>query len=182
MSGVILVRHALPEVRQGIASKLWELSDASREDTVLLAHALPPVSAIYTSDELKARQTAEVLGLRLGLLVNVDPGFAEVDRPGVWDRDYREVAAGYLRGARENGWEPQDVVLDRFAAAISRATAKPEGDIIVVNHGLAMTLWLSTVVTHDAEAWWRELTFPDAWRVDTTAGTLERLWMGGARG
>ena len=182
MSAVILVRHALPEVKQGLSSKLWELSDASREDCVLLAHALPPVSAVWSSDELKARQTADVLGLRLGLPVEVDSGFAEVDRPGVWDRDYREVAEGYLSGADEPGWEPREAVVARFGATIARATRVAAGDVVVVNHGLAMSLWVASVAGIDLVTWWRELTFPDAWRVEVEAGSVERLWMGGARG
>ena len=69
MSAVILIRHAMPEVVQGTSSKFWGLSEAAREDCVMLAHALPAglASPIWSSDERKARETAEVLGLRLGL-------------------------------------------------------------------------------------------------------------------
>ena len=182
MSGVILVRHAMPEVKQGVASKLWELGDAGREDGVLLAHALPPVSAIWSSDEIKARQTAEVLSLRLGPPVQIDAGFAEADRPNIWDRDYKEVAAGYLRGVEEEGWEPREMVVARFAAAMHRATAAANGDIVVVDHGLAMTLWLGSVTELERDPWWRELTLPDAWRFDFESKALEHVWLGGARG
>ena len=85
MSRLILVRHAMPEVVQGTSAKFWGLNEAAREDCVLLAHALPPgISRILSSDERKARETAEVLGLRLGLEVDIDPRFQEVDRPQVW--------------------------------------------------------------------------------------------------
>lgn len=180
MSAIILVRHAMPEVDRGVASKLWGLSESSREDCVLLAHALPAgISRIWTSDERKARETAEVLALRLGLIVRVDSRFAEVDRPQAWDRDYRDVAAGYLRGVDEPGWEQREAVAARFGAGIEAAMAGATGDVVVVNHGLAMTLWLGSVIKLDAVAWWRSLSFPDAWRFDLQEGSLERIWMGG---
>jgi len=181
---VILVRHAMPEVQPGVASTLWGLSESSREDCVLLAHALPPgISAIWSSDERKANETADVLGLRLGLPVHMDARFAEVDRPPVWDRDYREVAAAYLAGTREAGWEKPESVAKRFAAGIESALAATNGDILVVNHGLAMTLWLNTAVKlENPVSWWQSLTFPDAWRLDLEAQALARTWMAGRAG
>lgn len=171
----------MPNVERGVASRLWGLSAASREDCVLLAHALrSPVSAIWTSDEPKARETAEVIGLRLGIEVQVDHAFAEADRPEIWDRDYREVAAAYLRGVVEPGWEARETVIRRFSGGVARAASGAEGAVVVVNHGLAMTLWLSTKTELDVEPWWRALTLPDAWRFDPATGALEHLWMGGA--
>lgn len=181
MSGIVLVRHAMPNVERGVASRLWGLSEASREDCVLLAHALPsPVTAIWSSDEPKARETAEVIGLRLGLPVQLDHAFAEVDRPEVWDRDYREVAAAYLRGVIEPGWETRDAVIRRFEDGVARASNGATNDVMIVNHGLAMTLWLSTKTRFEVEPWWRALMLPDAWRFDPATGVLEHLWLGGA--
>lgn len=182
MSGVILVRHAMPEVVCGVSSKLWGLGEVSREDCVLLAHALPPgISRVWSSDERKAKETADVIGLRLGLPVSVDVGFGEVDRPDVWDRDYREVAAGYLGGADEPGWEDRRAVTGRFAAAVARASSGTEQDIVIVSHGMAMTLWMASLSPIAAVDWWRALTFPDAWRIEIETGVVERVWMGGAR-
>ena len=180
MSGVILIRHAMPEVVPGVSSKLWGLSEASREDCVLLAHALPAgIAAIWTSDERKARETADVLALRVGLPLMIDARFAEVDRPDVWDRDYRDMAAGYLRGVDEPGWEQRTAVAERFDAGIEAATAGATGDVVIVNHGLAMTLWLASVTQLESVTWWRSLSFPDAWRFDPRGGSLEHVWMGG---
>lgn len=183
MSAIILIRHAMPEVVQGTSSKFWGLSEAAREDCVMLAHAMPVglASPVWSSDERKARETAEVLGLRLGLDVAIDPRFQEVDRPQVWDRDYREVAEGYLGGTHEPGWESQASVVTRFSAAVAEAQTGG-GDVVVVSHGMAMSLWVASIAGIDIVPWWRELTFPDAWRVEVDGGSVERLWMGGARG
>ncbi len=185
MNRVIVVRHALPEIERGTASKLWGLSDSSREDCVLMAHALPKDLApiILCSDERKARETAEVLALRLGLQVNADDRLAEVDRPQVWDRDYREVAASYLAGAPEPGWEARESVMARFSAGVAAAReAAGERDVAIVSHGMAMSLWAASVTSIDVAAWWRELTLPDAWRIDFEQGAIEHLWIGGAAG
>lgn len=182
MSGVILVRHAMPEVMRGVSSRQWGLSEASREDCVLLAHALPPdIGRVWSSDERKAKETADVIGLRLGLPVGVDAGFGEVDRPEVWDRDYREAAAGYLAGAGEPGWEDRPAVTRRFAAAVARASSGTEQDIVIVSHGMAMTLWVASIAPIAVVEWWRGLTFPDAWRIEIERGTVERVWLGGSR-
>jgi len=182
MSCVIVVRHAMPEVVRGVSSRQWGLSEASREDCVLLAHALPPgIGRVWSSDERKAKETADVVGLRLGLPVSVDVGFGEVDRPDVWDRDYREVAAGYLGGADEPGWEERAAVVRRFAAAVGRAQGGTTGDVVIVTHGMAMSLWVASVAPVAVVEWWRALTFPDAWRIEIETGMVERGWMGGAR-
>jgi broad specificity phosphatase PhoE len=181
-ANIILVRHAMPEVEPGIASKLWGLSEASREDCVLLAHALPPgISAIWSSDERKARETADVLELRLGLPVHIDARFAEIDRPPVWDRDYQEVAAGYLAGAPEPGWEPREDVLARFSAGIAEARASAAGTVAVVSHGMAISLWVASVSPIEIVSWWRALALPDAWVVDVDAGEVWPVRPGGVR-
>ena len=162
----------MPEVQQGVASVLWGLGESAREDCVLLAHALPDELAptVWASGERKARETADVLALRKGLVVESDHRFGEVDRPQIWDRDYREVAATYLAGSTETEWEDRDQVRQRFGAAVTDAVNGAGGrDVLVVNHGLAMSLWVASVADIRLVEWWRALTFPDAWRVDTEA-------------
>lgn len=180
--GLILVRHAMPLVTPGVASTLWPLSEHAREDCVLLAHALPDdIGPIFTSSEVKARETAAVLALRKGVSVVEDAGFGEVDRPAVWDEDYRAAAAGYLAGQQRAGWEPRERVVARFGAAVDRALAGGgEGDLVVVNHGLALSLWLASTVAIDLVGFWRALSFPDAWRLDVESRALERLNLGEA--
>jgi len=178
MPGLILVRHAMPEVVQGVSSKLWRLTESAREDCVLLAHALPAGIApiIGSSEEPKAQETAAVIALRRGYEVVSDPGFGEVDRPEIWDRDYREVAANYLAGTTEPDWEPQESVVARFGAAAERLrNRQPDGDLVVATHGLAMSLFLASIAEVDIVPFWRSLTFPDAWRVDTKGRTLRRI-------
>lgn len=180
--GVILVRHAMPQVIVGTASTLWRLSEPAREDCVLLAHALPKDLApvIYTSPEPKAAETAAIIALRLGLEVVADARLAEADRPQGWEDDYRATVLRYLAGGEEAGWEPAVAVRGRFAAAVEGAlAAHTAGDILVSNHGMALSLYCADVAEIDLAGFWRELTFPDAWRLDLERRTLERLYFGG---
>ncbi len=179
--GVILVRHAMPEVTRGLASALWPLSEAAKEDCVLLAHALPagPGSIIVTSDERKAAETATVIAMRRGRDVVHDERLREVDRPQTWDDDYRSLVLRYLGGEARAGWEPQGSVIARFGAAIEEADMRLgelPGDLVVSNHGMALSLWLASVADIDLVPFWRALTFPDAWRWDPATGEVRRLF------
>jgi 2,3-bisphosphoglycerate-dependent phosphoglycerate mutase len=145
---VILVRHAMPELDPAVPHHDWHLGEAGRAAARELAAHLSRDARVVSSDEPKARETAE----ELGLPVRLDARLREVSRPAVWRDDYRALARRYVGGESLPGWEPHDAVIARFRAA---ATAD-----IVVTHGLAMTLFLG----QDA-AFWEELRFPDAWRV-----------------
>lgn len=183
MSRLILVRHALPEVVQGVASTLWGLSESAREDCVVLAHNLDlPLSGppIYSSAERKAKETADVLALRLGRDTAMDAGFGETDRPDVWNEDYRALVVRYLGGESIPGWEPRASVVSRFTAACDRAIAAANGaDVVVVNHGQALSLYLDSVVSIDLVPFWRALTLPDAWALDLETKTLTHVHVAG---
>lgn len=181
--GIILVRHAMPEVAPGVAPALWGLSEPAGEDCVLVAHALPAELApsIHTSGERKAEQTAAILGMRLGLTLTIDPRLGEVDRPGEWVEDHRAMAAAYLAGTNHPGWEPRDAVVARFATAVGDALVlehESAGDIVVVNHGMALSLYLAHATGIETVTFWQALTFPDAWRFDLGSGELTHLYSG----
>jgi broad specificity phosphatase PhoE len=137
---------------------------------------------VWTSDEPKANETASVIALRRGLDLRVDARLAEVDRPSTWDEDYRALAVRYLMGEELPGWEPRESVVVRFAAAIVDAAAGGDGrDFVVVDHGLAFSLYAASVVGSalDIAGFWRALAFPDAWRMDLDTGALTRLFVVG---
>ena len=106
--GLILVRHAMPEVVPGVSSTLWRLSQSSREDCVLLAHALnrPLAAPVLTSGQPKVDETAAIVAMRRGLNTRIDPRVREAEQPAAWlEGDYRAVAAAYLDGDNRHGWE-----------------------------------------------------------------------------
>lgn len=182
---IILVRHAMPETVRGVAPSLWRLGDPAKEDCVLLAHALPRglAGTVYTSDEPKASETAAIIAMRLGLQVAQDARLREVDRPEEWLDDHRAAVRDYLRSGHRPGWEPPEAAGRRFAATVDQAReALPTGDLVLVNHGMALTLYAARYATLDIVAFWEGLRFPDAWALDLESAALERLFPGGLAG
>jgi broad specificity phosphatase PhoE len=191
--GVILVRHAMPAIVPSVSSKLWELDEHAKEDCVLLAHALPKsiASPVIASGQRKAEQTAAVIALRLGLQTLSDERVREVEQTTGWiEGNYRAVAMAYLGGDTGKGWEARDDVATRFAAAVGEARSTAgERDVVIVNHGLALSLYLQSLSPEvldrdgrrpfDIVPFWCGLTLPDAWRLDIDANTIERIFEGG---
>ena len=81
--GLIIVRHAMPEVVPGVSSTLWQLGKSAKEGCVLLAHALtgPLASPVLTSGQPKVDETAAIIALRRGLATRVDRRVREVEQP-----------------------------------------------------------------------------------------------------
>jgi len=175
----VLVRHAMALADAGRAPSEWELGPAGRAAAADLAlHAdLGQVVAVASSPEPKARSTAVAFADRVALEVRTDERLVEAHRPWVGD-GYRTQAHRYLSGDEPEGWEPRAEVAGRVGEAVAgvRAVAGP-GEVVVVGHGLGLTLHLEALfpLPFDAYGFWCRLAFPDAWRVDRDALTLSRV-------
>ena len=88
------------------------------------------VAAIYASDLARARETAEILGSRLGLPVAVDPGLREKDW-GSW-----EGLTADERLSVELVGETTEAHRERVLAALRRIVDRHAGErVVVVTHG-----------------------------------------------
>lgn len=108
-----------------------------------------PFQALYSSDLLRARQTAEIIALRLRLPVRLDPRLREVNL-GAWEGMLGdEVALRYVAELEErkrnpvHSHPPQGETVFELAARVGQALddiarAHPRGSILVVSHGLAI--------------------------------------------
>ena len=176
-SRLILIRHALSAVDPNVDSRQWGLAPGAREEAQRLATQLPDDigDTIWTSSERKAIETARAIADVRGLRVEIDERFGEVERP--WTDgadDYRNLALGYLAGDVPDGWEHPDDIARRFTDAV---TALPRADsTVIVDHGLALSLYTASVAAIDVRAFWAALTFPDAWLLDLDAGDLSRVY------
>ena len=112
-----------------------------------LALAGEPVAAVYTSDLLRARHTAEAIGSAAGLPVVPEPGLRE-RRFGLFEgKTFREVEQGWPEHAlhwrrRVPDWTPPEggesllVLRERVQATVNRLAALHPGELIVmVAHG-----------------------------------------------
>jgi len=157
---ILLVRHG--ETDWNAARRIQgqtnsPLNDRGRAQANALADELArePITAVYSSDLDRARETAEILAGRLDLPVVVDPGLRErnfgswegktVDElearwPGAWAR-WRDGNEG------EGDVEDHLALAARVRDAVHRlAAAHPGERILVVAHGGAMR-----VILMDAE-------------------------------
>ena len=125
------------------------LTERGRRQAAELADRLANVEidAVYSSDLLRAVETAEPVAKRLGLPLQALPELREVD-VGTWaglTRD--EVAERFPEGFRrwsewQTGWEDgetYDEMGERVVGAILRLAGEQEGGrILVVSHGGAI--------------------------------------------
>nr|BFE74107.1 hypothetical protein GCM10020092_074080 [Actinoplanes digitatis] len=169
---LFLVRHAMPVLDPEVPPEQWELDAAGRRGAESLRHVIPSDAVLVSSEEPKARQTLERTGH-----VCTDIRFNEVVRDEPFHGDFRGRRRAYLAGADHTGWEPRERVVERIDAGIkhwrTRAAAR---SLVVATHGMAMTLWLATVVDlADPTDFWADLRLPDVFEVDLAARTLNRV-------
>jgi broad specificity phosphatase PhoE len=112
-----------------------------------------------------------------GRPVDRDLRFAEIRRVEPWEGDYRRLRREYVEGVDHPDWEPRAEVAERFDAAVTEhLDIAGERPLVVASHGMAMTVWLTARIgLPDPGAFWSGLRFPDARRVDLTAGTINAL-------
>jgi broad specificity phosphatase PhoE len=112
------------------------LSDYGRRQAQQLAEELQgeELEAIYSSDLARARETAEIVGRRLGLPTVLDPDLREKDW-GTW-----EGLTAVERDRVEFVGESTEAHRDRILESLRRISERHPGDgrVLVVTHGGSM--------------------------------------------
>src|SRR5438105_5702187 len=139
MTTLLLVRHGETDWNadgrlQGHTDR--PLSDFGRRQARQLADELAgeELEAIYTSDLSRARETAEIIGDRLGLATVLDPDLREKDW-GTW-----EGLTAVERDRVEFVGETTEAHQERILRALRRIAERYPGDrrVLVVTHGGSM--------------------------------------------
>jgi probable phosphoglycerate mutase len=160
---ILLVRHGETDWN---AERRWQghadrpLNDVGRRQARALAARLDDdVDAVYSSDLARARETAEILGERLGLPVRLDARLREVD-VGEWSGlTTAEVEARFPGGLAQRrngrtGWregETYEAMGERVLEALHEiAAVHDDGRVVVVTHGGPIrAVWLASGVAPD---------------------------------
>lgn len=149
MTTILLARHGETDWN---SERRWQghadqpLNDAGRAQARELAESLAGrgIEAIYSSDLLRAHETARIIAERLRLPVEVDAGLREVD-VGDWaGRAVSEIEGADPEGFRRwqegrKGWsggESYEQMGERVVAAVLRIARCHAGQtLLVVTHG-----------------------------------------------
>jgi broad specificity phosphatase PhoE len=146
---LLLARHGESDWNR---AKRWQgfadrpLTDRGRQQADELADRLDSIEldAVYSSDLRRARDTAEVVARRKGLVVSTTPDLREVD-VGSWsgltraeaEARFPEAYARWLQGGE--GWEDGETYEQLGARVISAmqriALSHDGGRVLVVAHG-----------------------------------------------
>ena len=158
--GILLARHGetddnRPPIRfQGFRDT--PLNDTGREQARELAERVAaleePVQSLWASDLSRARETAEIVGVRIGLEPRLDPRLREANR-GEWEghlfpdikRAHPEQFAAWMQAGPEwrfPGGESLQEQQDRVSAALRDIHATGELPALIVCHGGSIRVML----------------------------------------
>lgn len=142
----------------------YGLTALGRRQAAELADTLAGVrfAALYCSPILRAVQTAQIVGERLGLPYQIDDALREYDvgaLEGLSDAaswaHYEEILASWLAGARWDegtaGGESYNAIWARFRPLISRLEAAYEGagaPLLLIGHGGLFTCMLPLLLAN----------------------------------
>jgi uncharacterized phosphatase len=143
MTTILLVRHG--ETDWNAERRVQGHSDTPLNETgsaqaAALADALgeKEIDAVYSSDLLRAHETARVVAERRGLEVTAIRDLRERNF-GTWEGLTDEEVFDRFPQARHGSWgdaETKDEMADRVLDALERiALAHPGGHVLVVTHG-----------------------------------------------
>lgn len=189
---LILIKHAPPTVVPGVPPSAWTLAEAGRASCATLAQRLARynIAAIATSDEPKARETAELLATNLGFHDPIIPDheLREHERRAA---DFYPEQGSFEAAVRDLFARPDEVafgaetataVRERFTAAVGRhLAATPIGDLALVAHGTVIALFVAAHTDTAPFALWQRLGLPSfvvlalpGFRLVETVATIDR--------
>lgn len=150
MARVLFISHPEVVVEPNVPVPEWGLSDQGRMRMAAFAGSsrLEAVSAIWSSEERKAIEAADILAEALGLQTRRHAPLHENDRSatGYLPPDKFEAAADRFFAAPEEsilGWERAVDAQARIVAAVASCLARSSpGDVVIVAHGGVGTLLL----------------------------------------
>jgi broad specificity phosphatase PhoE len=158
MTELWLVRHGQTDWNltgrwQGQASDAPGLNETGRAQALAIREQMNGnnFSAVYSSDLLRARQTAELIAEPQGLTVTLEPRLQEINL-GAWEgmlseeieakypQELAERARNPFETAAPNGESPRDVV-ERVQTAIDKiADNHRDESVLIVAHGVSLAV------------------------------------------
>jgi broad specificity phosphatase PhoE len=148
MAKLLLVKHAAPRIDPEVVSHRWVLSEAGRAACDWLADELREqgVTRLFASLEPKALETAALVAVRTGLVIEPRQNLNENDRAGMGflsQEALRRRIGEFFDRPTETviGRETARDAERRFTGAVRAAVADAQGeDVAIVAHGTVISL------------------------------------------
>jgi broad specificity phosphatase PhoE len=153
-----LIRHGQTDWNlagrwQGQSPDAPALNETGRAQALAILDLLPRAnfSGIYSSDLLRARQTAELIAASLGLTIILEPRLREMNL-GAWEGMlFSDIEAQYPRELEARKQNPFDAhtprgespreVAERVIAAVDEIAGKhPNESALIVSHGVSLAV------------------------------------------
>ena len=168
MNKLILVKHSLPEILPEMPASEWHLSAEGRQRCQVLADELTghAPDLIFSSQEPKAQETAQIVAQQLFKPLFIVPGLHEHKRKTVrfTDADQFEVSVKEFfeqPDALVFGEETAAQALNRFSGAVNQLVSQNRGqNLIVVSHGTVITLFVANNYRIEPFPFWNRLDLP----------------------
>lgn len=177
---LILVKHSLPEIVEGLPPREWKLSDVGRIRAQQIAkrlhHFQPEI--IVSSAEPKAAETARIIARDHKLELHIVDDLHEHDRSktSLLSRDEFQTAVGEFFEKPDVlvfGSETANEAHSRFYRAVHRVLNSNRNKIIVaVAHGTVISLFVSRLTGIPGFLLWKELGLPSFVVIDIESNTL----------
>jgi broad specificity phosphatase PhoE len=160
MTELCLIRHGQTDWNlsgrwQGQSPDAPPLNETGIAQARAILAGLPRanVSAVYSSDLLRARQTAGIIAQSLGLTIILEPRLREMNL-GAWEgmlsadikaqypRELEEREKNPFEARAPQGESPREVAERVIAAADEIAAHHPNQSVLIVSHGVALAVIL----------------------------------------
>ncbi|MET0343857.1 MAG: histidine phosphatase family protein [Polyangiales bacterium] len=161
-----LIKHGAPRIDPACPSHAWSLSEAGRDQARRAADTLRSagLTLVVSSEEPKARETAEVLAAALGLPSQAMLGLHEQLRYSAPQLDSLDAFRARVHAVlarpseRSFGDETGDEAHARFRTAVEAVMRVHAGNVAIVAHGTVMALLVARVRGEDPVALWSRLS------------------------
>ena len=177
---LILVKHSLPEIIEGLPANKWKLSKEGQARAQRLAEQLNhyQLEIIVSSSEPKAKETAEIIARKHHLELHIIDDLHEHDRSNESYLSSDEFQASI----REFFQKPDVLVFGRetanqaharfYRAVHSILNNHSNGTVVIVAHGTVISLFVSRLIGISELMLWSELGLPSFVVIDLQSNTL----------
>lgn len=167
---LILIKHSIPTISSEIPSNKWTLSEEGIQKANLFVLNLEKYNfkRIFSSDEPKAIETANIFGGKLNKEVEIIKGIHEHERNSnrvIYPKEqWEELMRSFFEFPNKLifGDETATEARIRFRTSILKLVSAnpPDEDIVVVTHGTVMSLFISEYNEVDIFKVWNSFGLP----------------------